>query len=122
MTQHGSVFPVAGAFLLSGRLRRWRTEVEQCRGGNAERIGQLADVDERDIALAALNLAQIRAGEAAFERKVLLRPIEFLAKLDQTLSKQHTRVVIHRGFRSKDALAYGFDLFNDTLYSYPRYK
>lgn len=122
MKPRRSIFPVAGAFLFSGWLGRWRTEVEQCGRGNAERIGQLADVDERDVALAALNLAQVRAGEAAFEGKVLLRPVEFLAKLNQTLSKQYTRVVIHRGFISKDTLAYGFDRFDDTLYSYPRYK
>jgi hypothetical protein len=53
---------------------------------------------------------------------VLLRPVEFLAKFDQALSEQRRRVVIHRGFVVKDSLAYGFDLFGDTLYDYPRYK
>jgi len=83
---------------------------------------QYADVDERDVALAPFDLAQIRAGEAALKGKVLLRPIELFAKFDQALSEQRKRVVIHRGFCSERSLAYGFDLFGNTLYDYPRYE
>lgn len=83
---------------------------------------QHTDIDERDVAFAPFDPAQIRAGEAAFESKSLLRPVAPLAKFNEALSEQRKGIVIHRGFVMKEPLAYGFDRFRDTLYDYPLYE
>lgn len=83
---------------------------------------QHADIDERDIAFSSFDLAQIRAGEAAFEGKSLLRPVATLAKFNEALSEQRKGIVIHRDSVLKEPLAYGIDRFRDTPYDYPRYE
>ncbi len=69
--------PIATWFF-AGRFPDRLTEAEQRGRRHAKRMRQYANVDERDVAFAPFDLAQIRAGESAFEGKVLRRPAAFL--------------------------------------------
>ncbi|ODV43141.1 hypothetical protein AWV79_19895 [Cupriavidus sp. UYMMa02A] len=72
-------------------------EVEHLRGRQAERIGQHADVEQRQVALATLDAAQVGAGQAAFQRERFLRPAALLAQPRKVQSELSESLFGHDG-------------------------
>lgn len=97
-------------------------KLEHRGGSNPECVGQHTDVIQRDVTLSALDPPDVRARKAAFECEPLLGPASGLAEFNQVLSEQDKGVVLHGHLDKEDAKAYGFDLFEATLYDDTYYE
>ena len=82
-----------------------RLELQKSCWRQFQRRGQAADIDQRDIALAAFHAAQITASHTRLQRQRLLRPTTLLAQLRQTLAEQGTWIDVGAGNHSPNMLS-----------------
>lgn len=85
---------------------------------HTERIGKRADIEQRDVVLAAFHAADITAVKFGFIGERFLRQTNFFAKLAQPFAKPYLGIELafHR------AIGWSIDVYMSTGYNYQKMK
>lgn len=68
-------------------------QLQQLTGRKPERLSEPANIEERDVSLAAFNTTQVASCNTALQRERFLGPALHLSELSQALPEQHFWIV-----------------------------